>query len=441
MNRPSGGISPLILILVALIGFGGLLALNARPVEPVQLIVPTQPAPTQTVNPWQAVLEAGFGQQGTLVPTIPPVSSFAAPTFVYEGGVSAPIAAADVASVPTLAIASGATPTRPLPTAQLLATNIPLTAQVVNLPTQVWQPPPLVPPISRDPLGRDHYYFGRPVDSNATNFGIFNYNYGSDGPQDAWRVHAGIDMPNTIGQTVRAAGSGTIEWAADGLRVEGATFQNTSSYGNVVVIRHDFGYEGHPLFTLYAHLSAVLVLPGQRVERGEPIGLVGNSGRVTGPHVHFEVRMCPTELCEDIPGYGETYNPLLWTVPYVGHGVIAGRLVDGFGDLVDDADITVRNWARGTVEGTTTTYIFQNTGVDVNSDPNWQENFVLPDVPAGRYEVIANINGVRLSQFVDVSEGMTSFVELAPQPGVTFPQDAPAPTPEPTAEDAESGEG
>jgi len=434
MNRPSGGISPLILILVVLIGFGGLLALNARPAEPVRVIVPTPPAPTQTVNPWQAVLEAGFGQQGTLVLTIPPVSSFAPPpTLVYAGGVSAPIAAADVASVPTLAIASGATPTRPLPTAQLLATDIPLTAQVVNLPTQVWQPPPLIPPISRDPLGRDHYYFGRPVDSNATNFGIFNYNYGSDGPQDAWRVHAGIDMPNPIGQTVRAAGSGIIVWAADGLRVEGAVFQNTSSYGNVVVIRHDFGYEGHPLFTLYAHLSAVLVLPGQRIERGEPIGLVGNSGRVTGPHVHFEVRMCPTTVCEDIPGYGETYNPLLWMVPYVGHGVIAGRLVDGFGDLVDDADITLRNWARGTVEGTTTTYIFQNTGVDVNSDPNWQENFVLPDVPEGRYEVIANINGVRLSQLVDVSEGMTSFIELAPQPGVTFPEDPPQPTLEPTA--------
>jgi murein DD-endopeptidase MepM/ murein hydrolase activator NlpD len=443
MNRQSGGISPLFLILLGMIAFGALLALNARPAEPLRVIVPSLPAPSQTVNPWQAVLEAGFGQQGTIVPTIAAIDTFVLPTLVYTGDVNAPaVAAEDVAAVPTLAFASGATPTRPLPTAQVLSTELPLTQQVVNAPTRVWQPPPLIPPLARDPLGRDHYYFGRPVDSNATNYGLFNYPYGSDGPLDEWRVHAGLDMSNPVGETVRAMGSGVIEWAADGLRVEGGFFQNTSSYGNVVVIRHDFGFEGRPLFSLYAHLNAVLVLPGQRVGRGDPIGLVGSSGRVSGPHVHVEVRMCATTLCPDIPGYGQTFNPSLWIVPYVGHGVIAGRLVDGFGVRLDDVDITVRNWARGTVEATTYTYVYQNTGVDVNSDPNWQENFVVPDIPVGRYEVIANVNGVRLAQLVDVAEGMTSFVELAPQPGISLsgPTAVPntATSVPPTAEPTES---
>jgi murein DD-endopeptidase MepM/ murein hydrolase activator NlpD len=444
MRNSSGGVSPLLLIVFALIAFGALLALNARPLADVRVIVPTQPAPTQTINPWQAVLEAGFGQQGTLAPTIGAINTFTPPTLVYSGDVNAPaVSAADVGVAPTLAFASGATPTRPLPTAQILSTNIPVTAQVVNLPTQVWQPPPLIPPIARDPLGRDHFYFGRPVDSNATNFGLFNYPYGSDGPADEWRVHAGIDMPNPVGETVRAMGSGIIEWAADGLRVEGAVFQNTSSYGNVVVIRHDFGFEGRPLFTLYAHLNAVLVTPGQRVERGDPIGLVGNSGRVSGPHVHVELRMCPSTVCQDIPGYGETYNPSLWMVPYVGHGVIAGRLVDGFGEQIEDVDITIRNWARGTVEAATSTYVYQDTGVDVNPDINWQENFVVPDLPVGRYEVIANVNGIRLAQVINVSEGLTTFVELAPEPGVLLsgPTTVPnTPTPEPpTAEPTTGG--
>jgi murein DD-endopeptidase MepM/ murein hydrolase activator NlpD len=441
MNRQTGGVSPILLILLAVLGFGALLAVNARPQDDVRVIVPTPVAPTQTVNPWQAVLEVGFGQQGTIAPTIPPIGTFAAPTLVYEGEISAPaVAAGDVANAPTLAFASGATPTRPLPTLPSAATDAPITAVAVNLPTQVWQPPALVPPISLDPLGRDHYYLGRPVDSNATNYGLFYYTYGSDGPEDAWRVHAGIDMPNPIGQTVRAAGSGVIEYAADGLRVEGASFQNTSSYGNVVVIRHDFGYEGRPLFTLYAHLSAVLVVPGQTVQRGDPIGLVGATGRVSGPHVHLEVRMCPTNSCPDVPGYGETYNPLLWMVPYVGHGVIAGRLVDSFGDIIEDADITVRDRSRGTIVGTTSTYIYQETGVDVNADPNWQENFVLGDVPAGRYEVVATVNGVRLSQTIDVYEGLTSFVELAPAegefitaPDVVLPTATTEPAAEPTA--------
>jgi murein DD-endopeptidase MepM/ murein hydrolase activator NlpD len=444
MRRQSGGFSPLILVVVALGVFGFLLYNNAVPQEAARIVIPTQPAPTQTVNPWQAVLEAGFGRQGTLPPTIPPIGTFAPPTLIYSGEVSAPVAAADVVSVPTISFASGATPTRPLPTLPIALTDVPVTAQVVDLPTQVWQPPPLIPPISRDPLGRDHYYFSRPVDSNATNYGLFYYPYGSDGPEDAWRVHAGIDMPNPVGQTVRAAGSGRVAFAADGLRIEGAIFQNTSSYGNVVVIQHDFGFEGRPLFTLYAHLSAVLVTPGQFVSRGDPIGLVGDTGRVSGPHVHFEVRMCPTTVCNDIPGYGETYNPLLWMVTYVGTGVIAGRLVDSFGEMIEDADITIRNWGQGTVADTTATYIFQGTGVDVNSDPNWQENFVASDLSAGRYEVIALINGVRLSQVVDVFEGMTTFVELAPAEGVQLvapPDDGalPAPTIAPAPETTPGG--
>jgi murein DD-endopeptidase MepM/ murein hydrolase activator NlpD len=443
VNRQSSGFSPILLVVAALALFGVLLVSNARPQEGFRIVVPTQPEPSQTVNPWQAVLEAGFGRQGTLPPTIPPIGTFAAPTLVYTGDVSAPVAAADLVSVPTISFASGATPTRPLPTLPIALTNVPVTAQSVTLPTQVWQPPPLIPPLSRDPLGRDHYYFGRPVDSNATNYGLFYYTYGSDGPENAWRVHAGIDMPNPIGQTVRAAGSGIIAFAADGLRLEGAVFQNTSSYGNVVVIQHDFGFAGRPLYTLYAHMSAVLVTPGQYVNRGDPIGLVGDTGRVSGPHVHFEVRMCPTTVCSDIPGYGSTYNPLLWMVPYVGTGVIAGRLVDSFGDLIDDADITVRNLARGTVEDTTTTYIFQGTGVDVNSDPNWRENFVASDIPVGRYEVIALVNGVRLSRIVEVNEGMTTFVELAPGEGVRLVAPAdnnPAPPPDaPPAPDEQSG--
>ncbi|MBL8162982.1 MAG: peptidoglycan DD-metalloendopeptidase family protein, partial [Anaerolineae bacterium] len=278
-----------------------------------------------------------------------------------------------------------------------------------------WQPPPLEPPISRDPLGRDHYWFLRPVDSNATNFALFSYPYGSDGPQDQnpWRVHHGIDMPNPIGQTVRAAGSGAVIWA-------GTAFQDSASYGNVVLIQHDFGYFGQPLFTLYAHLQAVLVSVGDLVNGGDPIGLVGNTGRVSGPHVHFEVRLGENK-------YRATYNPLLWMVPYVAHGVIAGRVTGPRGDLLQDHTVTIRDRRTGLVVQSTTTYIFLDNGSDVNSDPLWQENFVVGDIPVGRYEVVTTIDGQRVSRIVDVLEGMTSFVDLALQEAATpIP---PTPTP------------
>jgi hypothetical protein len=272
----------------------------------------------------------------------------------------------------------------------------------------------LIPPISKDPLGRDHYWFQRPVDSNATNFALLSYPYGSQGPQDdsPWRIHHGIDMPNPIGQTVRAAGSGVVIWAANG------AFQESPSYGNVVLIQHDFGYRGQSLYTLYAHLSAALVTIGQTVNAGDAIGLVGDTGRVSGPHVHFEVRLGKNT-------YGSSVNPLLWMVPYVGRGVIAGRVSDMRGRLIQNQTVTVRDWKKGLVMDSTTTYILLNNASDVNADPLWKENFIVSDVPVGRYEVIADVDGRRVAKLVDVTEGTTSFVELTPtdiataQPTVT----------------------
>ena len=414
MNRNSG-IPALTLVVIALVIFGVVLWQN-QPQQPLaRVIVPTQVTPTQDVNAWQAVLEQGFGIDSTPLPTIAiPTAPFVPPTLDFSGNAT-PVSAMSLAQVDAAQVTPflAATPTAPAPTAPALETAIPVTQIFVTAPPQEWRPPPLIPPLSRDPLGRDHYWFIRPVDSNANNRGLFYYPYGSDGPEgENWRIHAGIDMPNPIGETVRAAGDGTVIWAADGLRVGGGFFQDTYSYGNVVVIRHDFGFDGRPVYTLYAHLQLVNVLAGQRVLAGDVIGLVGNTGRVTGPHVHFEVRMGQAGS-EDIPTYANTYNPVLWMVPYVGTGVIAGRVTDSRGEVLNDVDVTVRSRATGQVVDTTTTYIFENSGVDVNSDPVWQENFVVGDVPAGRHEVVADIGGQRVSVIVDVVEGTTAFVELS----------------------------
>ena len=96
--------------------------------------------------------------------------------------------------------------------------------------------------------------------------------------------------------------------------------------------------------------------------------------------------------------YGKTVNPVLWMVPYVGTGVIAGRVVDASGGLLQDHVVTIRDWGTGLVTDATTTYIYQDTGSNVNADPIWQENFVVGDVPVGRYQVITQINGERISK-------------------------------------------
>ena len=87
--------------------------------------------------------------------------------------------------------------------------------------------------------------------------------------------HPGLDIEAAYGTPVRAA--------ADGV----ATGQNMGSgYGRQVVLNH-----GHDLLTLYGHLSAIAVVPGQHVVRGQIIGYVGQTGRATGPHLHYEVRV------------------------------------------------------------------------------------------------------------------------------------------------------
>jgi len=402
------GIPTLLLLAVVLGGFGALLWANAAPAPVLQPVIPTDLVPTEDPNSWQNILRAGFGSNSTPLPTVAiPAEQFIPPTLPRSGDTDAvpiePGALVD-AALPTFAPLGAVTPTPPPPTAVSLAFNAPITVQAVTRPPSVWRPPPLMPPLSRDPLGRDHYWFQRPVDSNANNASLFYYPYGSDGPErdNPWRIHNGIDMPNPVGETVRAAGSGRVVWAAGGV------FQNSPSYGNVVAIEHDFGYRGQPLYTIYAHLSAVLVANGQQVNAGDVIGLVGQTGRVSGPHVHFEVRVGENH-------YRATYNPLLWMVPYVGHGVIAGRVTNAAGELLMDHEITVRRWATGLVQDTTTSYIYQYNGLDVNADPEWNENFVVGDVPVGRYEVIANIDSERVVQIVDVVEGTTVFVELRPR--------------------------
>ena len=88
-------------------------------------------------------------------------------------------------------------------------------------------------------------------------------------------IHEGLDMGASTGTPVAATGDGQVVWA--GWR---------DRYGNLVEIDH-----GNGLHTRYGHLSKVMVSTGSHVSRGSIIGLVGETGRTTGPHLHYEVRV------------------------------------------------------------------------------------------------------------------------------------------------------
>ncbi len=99
------------------------------------------------------------------------------------------------------------------------------------------------------------------------------------------RAHEGIDLAGPIGTPIFATADGTVTFAGW-----------SSGYGRLIKIRHSNGIE-----TRYGHLNAIRVEVGQRVSRGDRIGDMGNSGRSTGPHLHYEVRVG-----------GEAVNPMIY---------------------------------------------------------------------------------------------------------------------------------
>ena len=101
------------------------------------------------------------------------------------------------------------------------------------------------------------------------------YGYRRDPIYGTSKFHEGMDFSAPIGTPVYATGDG---------RVLSAGWN--SGYGNLIEIDHGYNY-----ITRYAHLSEMLVRPGQTVHRGDLIGRVGNTGKSTGPHLHYEVRL------------------------------------------------------------------------------------------------------------------------------------------------------
>lgn len=100
------------------------------------------------------------------------------------------------------------------------------------------------------------------------------YGYRRDPVYGSTKFHAGLDFAAKTGIPVYATGDGVVQVA-----------ERRSGYGNCVDIDHGYNY-----LTRYAHLSEILVKPGQQVKRGEYIGKVGSTGKSTGPHLHYEVR-------------------------------------------------------------------------------------------------------------------------------------------------------
>ncbi len=313
---------------------------------------------------------------------------------------------------------SEATASANLADAQVLDLSNPLRfdfSTYTPVPTLDWRPPPMPVPVSIRP--EDHFWFARPLASDTVSWPDPFYRYGNT-YFGFMRLHSGVDLDADSGTPVLAAGSGKVVWVGWGLF--GIRPKENDPYGLAIAIKHDFGYQGLELYTVYAHLSEDNVWLDQPVAEGDVIGWSGSTGNSSGPHLHFEVRVGKNE-------FGSTRNPELWLAPPRGWGVIAGRILDKYGRYVDDIEFTIRNefgqnflmWAYG-------------PEIAIKDDA-YMENFVLSDLPAGEYRIDVPLAGTLYRADIEVYAGQTSFVVIQeggpPRVGLANPHTPPAPAP------------
>jgi murein DD-endopeptidase MepM/ murein hydrolase activator NlpD len=236
--------------------------------------------------------------------------------------------------------------------------------------------------------------------------------------------HHGVEFLNAYGTPVLAAQDGMVVVAGEDRQPtspHGAwpiTFYGPYSYfyGNLVVIEHQlpvalraaFPEIPETLYTLYAHLSEILVGVGQEVQAGQEIGKVGMTGVAEGSHLHFEVRLGENT-------YESVRNPELWLVPHLDEngqlsGALAGRFVDSYGNNLSKPDIVLEHLPEGpdAPRGLQITLLSYEEKALIGQPP-WEESFAVGDIPAGWYRITFPHFGAR-QELLQVFPGQLTVV-------------------------------
>ncbi len=130
----------------------------------------------------------------------------------------------------------------------------------------------------------DLLVFGCPTEGRITS----HFGKRTDPVFEGTAIHHGIDIASGIGTPVLAAADGRVKFLG-----------NKTHWGNVIIVDHPKGYQ-----TIYAHLHKFGISNGDTVSRGQMIGYLGNTGKSTGPHLHYEIRY-----------FGKPLNPLPFLLP------------------------------------------------------------------------------------------------------------------------------
>ena len=284
---------------------------------------------------------------------------------------------------------------------EVTPTSTVVTVEPTNNPTSIptnTSIPPSPTPIPCDPLTVDfcitdgHFLFQPPIFPPGNDLADITYLYGStrNGKSEA---HHGVEFQNAFGTPVYAAGSGEVVFADSDKETKFSLW--TNFYGNVIVIRH-----ANELYTLYAHLSNIFVKVGGKVNTGDMIGEVGDTGAATGSHLHFEVRKG-----SDYTDYFSTENPELWLIPHEDTGALSITLkLDNEQNI--ERPLVVSYY---TDENTEPSYIYYISSYPKEFEHN-TEDAALGSLPSGRYRIAFNDTTGLRERWVDVETGKLTEV-------------------------------
>ncbi len=248
-----------------------------------------------------------------------------------------------------------------------------------------------------------HLVFSRPIGEGGNTDVDPTYRYGSTQGGER-RIHHGVELLNPLGTPILASADGVVVVAGTDANHHYANWYN--HYGNLVVIEHEVPGIDEPVYTLYAHLSEILTEEGASVRSGNVIGEVGFTGRATGSHLHFEVRVGENE-------YSATRNPELWWVPDetpggIETGVLAGRIRTEEGDPWYIPDLNIEQLVADGESVSNTIYIETYADETVNGDDILDEDFAIGGLAPGTYRIKFVADGLQ-SYVVQVLPGEITF--------------------------------
>ena len=250
---------------------------------------------------------------------------------------------------------------------------------------------------------------GFPLPEDASNQIETTYRFGST--MFGERIpHDGVEMVNPIGTPVIATEDGIVVFSGNDQTVKTGRF--TNFYGNTIILKHNLTNYPDPIFTLFAHLSEILVVEGEEIKQGQTIGFVGSSGAAFTNHLHFEVRV--GDLVLSSARNPELFLPLSPTEEQSSGGILVGKLIDKNNHPIPGASIVIQSIIDGVIQSDSSLYL-ETYDQSISGVDKWNENFVISNLPVGNYRVSTFAYGVFIEEFVTLRENELIFITLQPE--------------------------